>query len=238
MSRLIGDGSSDREGAPDVVGDRILANRRVDAHWQCDQESDDEGQDAKLEGDWQPGEYLLLYSCNVRHHRSRWAMAFYYPQDVTMEMGPTAILPASQYYDSAEQAHRRAELPLCGSSGTVTVVHYDLWHRAMANVSDRHRYMVKFLFTRMSEPRGGLLGSSGRRLRGGRGRPAGRPAAPDVGLDAGSGRRHRSCPRGPGGVGPSSGAGRRGGAVARRVRPGQPRRGSGAAPAGGAAAPG
>ena len=68
-------------------------------------------------------------------------------------MGPTAILPASQYYNSAAQAHQRAELPLCGAAGTVTIVHYDLWHRAMANTSDRHRYMVKFLFTRMSEPR-------------------------------------------------------------------------------------
>ena len=90
---------------------------------------------------------------NVRHHRTRWAMAFYYPQDVPLEMGPTAVLPASQYFNSAEQAHRRAELPLCGAAGTVTIVHYDLWHRAMPNASDRHRYMVKFLFTRMSEPR-------------------------------------------------------------------------------------
>ena len=90
---------------------------------------------------------------NVRHHRTRWAMAFYYPQDVTLEMGPTAILPASQYYDCGAQAHQREERPLCGAAGTVTIVHYDLWHRAMANTGDRHRYMVKFLFTRMSEPR-------------------------------------------------------------------------------------
>ena len=90
---------------------------------------------------------------NVRHHRTRWAMAFYYPQDVPLEMGPTAILPASQYYESGAQAQQREELALCGAAGTVTIVHYDLWHRAMANTSDRHRYMAKFLFTRMSEPR-------------------------------------------------------------------------------------
>ena len=89
---------------------------------------------------------------NVRHHRTRWTMAFYYPQDVTLDMGPTAILPASQYYNSAEQAHQRIERPLCGRAGTVTIVHYDLWHRAMPNASDRDRFMVKFLFTRMSEP--------------------------------------------------------------------------------------
>lgn len=91
--------------------------------------------------------------CNVRHHRTRWAMAFYYPQDVSRALGPTAILPASQYYDSAAQARQRGELALCGAAGTVTIVHYDLWHRATANTGDRCRYMVKFLFTRMSEPR-------------------------------------------------------------------------------------
>ena len=89
---------------------------------------------------------------NVRHHRTRWTMAFYYPQDVAIDMGPTAILPATQYYHSSEQAHRRTEHPLCGQAGTVTIVHYDLWHRAMPNRSDRDRFMVKFLFTRMSEP--------------------------------------------------------------------------------------
>ena len=89
---------------------------------------------------------------NVRHHRTRWTMAFYYPHDVTLDMGPTAVLPATQYYNSAEQAHQREELPLCGQAGTVTIVHYELWHRAMPNQSDRDRFMVKFLFTRMSEP--------------------------------------------------------------------------------------
>lgn len=90
---------------------------------------------------------------NVRHHRTRWTMAFYYPQDVGLDMGPTAILPATQYYNSSEQAYEWKEQPLCGRAGTVTIVHYDLWHRAMPNASDRDRFMVKFLFTRMSEPR-------------------------------------------------------------------------------------
>ena len=89
---------------------------------------------------------------NVRHHRTRWTMAFYYPQDVSLDMGPTAILPATQYYNSSKQAYEREEMSLCGRAGTVTIVHYDLWHRAMPNASDRDRFMVKFLFTRMGEP--------------------------------------------------------------------------------------
>ena len=89
---------------------------------------------------------------NVRHHRTRWAMAFYYPQDVTVDMGPTSVLPASQYYTSRDQAEKQEEVLLCGEAGTVTIVHYDLWHRATTNRSDRNRFMMKFLFCRMEEP--------------------------------------------------------------------------------------
>ena len=37
---------------------------------------------------------------NVRHHRFRWVMAFYYPQEVSAEMGPTAIVPGRQCYNT------------------------------------------------------------------------------------------------------------------------------------------
>ena len=88
----------------------------------------------------------------IRRHRCRWTMAFYYPQDVTEDMGPTAVLPGSQYYETGESAHQQPELALTGEAGTVTIVHYDLWHRAMPNSSDKKRYMLKFLFIRLDEP--------------------------------------------------------------------------------------
>ncbi len=89
---------------------------------------------------------------NVHHHRTRWAMAFYYPQDVPLALGPTAVRPATQYYNTQTQAEREAELLVTGQAGTVTLVHYDLWHRASANLSDKSRFMMKFLFCRMEEP--------------------------------------------------------------------------------------
>jgi hypothetical protein len=89
---------------------------------------------------------------NVRHHRLRWLMAFYYPQDVDASLGPSSIVPRTQYLTADDQHDSPAELPLHGRAGTVTIVHYDLWHRAMANVGARDRFMVKFLFARMSEP--------------------------------------------------------------------------------------
>lgn len=89
----------------------------------------------------------------IRRHRCRWMMGFYYPQDTTEDMGPTAILPATQYYETHESAHAQPELALCGEAGTVTLVHYDLWHRAMPNQSNKKRHMLKFLFTRLDEPK-------------------------------------------------------------------------------------
>ncbi len=89
---------------------------------------------------------------NVRHHRLRWLMAFYYPQDVDGRMGPSSIVPKTQYLTAEDQHGSADELPLEGRAGTVAIVHYDLWHRAMANTGERDRFMVKFLFTRMSEP--------------------------------------------------------------------------------------
>lgn len=89
---------------------------------------------------------------NVRHHRIRWLMAFYYPQDVDEHNGPSSVVPATQYLTEKSQHDSPRELPLHGSAGTVTIVHYDLWHRAMANAGNNDRFMVKFLFTRMVEP--------------------------------------------------------------------------------------
>jgi hypothetical protein len=86
-----------------------------------------------------------------RHHRTRWLMLFYYPQDTPVELGPTGILPRSQYLNTDRPAGQD-EVALSGAAGTVTIVHYDLLHRGMPNTSDRMRYMAKFLFTRMTEP--------------------------------------------------------------------------------------
>jgi hypothetical protein len=89
---------------------------------------------------------------NVRHHRCRWAMAFYYPHDVAIDNGPSAALPATQHYNDEQEAHLRGEEALAGPAGTLTIVHYDLWHRAMPNASNHNRFMVKFLFARLREP--------------------------------------------------------------------------------------
>ncbi len=105
--------------------------------------------------DWHKDDYVFDH--NVRHHRFRWVMAFYYPQDVTVDMGPTGLLPGRQFYNhvSAIDPEQTTEpaLSLCGKAGTVTLVNFDTWHRGMANISDKKRYMLKFQFLRMQDPR-------------------------------------------------------------------------------------
>jgi hypothetical protein len=98
------------------------------------------------------GQQMHKDSWSRRRHHTRWMMALYYPQDTPEERGPTGIRPGSHYYNTESGSAAQGELPLSGAAGTVTIVHYDLWHRAMPNRTDKNRYMMKFLFTRMEEP--------------------------------------------------------------------------------------
>ena len=83
-------------------------------------------------------------------HRTRKVLLLYYPQDTPERLGPTGVLPGSQYYrDRPEEVD---VLSLTGTAGTVTITHYELWHGATANRAQRPRYMMKFLLHRMQEP--------------------------------------------------------------------------------------
>ncbi len=98
------------------------------------------------------GQVLHKDARSTCHHRTRDAMVMYYPQDVTADMGPTSIVSESQYHQTSLDGPLGPERPMCGEAGTVTILHYDLWHRAMPNHSSKKRFMMKFLFTRLEEP--------------------------------------------------------------------------------------
>ena len=87
-------------------------------------------------------------------HHTRRLLVFYYPQDTPVELGPTGVVPMSHYYSTREGAEISPEQPIVGKAGTVAFANYDLWHRAMPNSSEKRRYMMKFLYARMSEPEG------------------------------------------------------------------------------------
>lgn len=92
------------------------------------------------------------YWSAFRSHRPWWAMIFYYTQDVTEEMGPTGIMPGSQFYEQFPGNESVVRMP-SGKAGTMVMVHFDLWHRASHNISGLDRYMMKFQFVRLQAPR-------------------------------------------------------------------------------------
>ncbi|MFE5319385.1 HEAT repeat domain-containing protein [Paenibacillus sp. NPDC056579] len=91
------------------------------------------------------------YWSSMRSHRPWWAIIFYYTQDITEELGPTAIMPGTQYYEKFIGDKGETLLPT-GKAGTMVLVHFDLWHKASLNVSDLDRYMLKFQFVRLKAP--------------------------------------------------------------------------------------
>ncbi|WJH33565.1 HEAT repeat domain-containing protein [Paenibacillus sp. CC-CFT747] len=91
------------------------------------------------------------YWSSLRSHRPWWAILFYYTQDITEELGPTAIMPGTQYYEKFLGDKGETLLPT-GKAGTMVLVHFDLWHKATLNVSELDRYMLKFQFVRLKAP--------------------------------------------------------------------------------------
>ena len=94
---------------------------------------------------------------NVRHHQVWCVLAIYYPHDVPAEMGPTIIMPGTHFRNAptdqlATYGNLKGQVPLAVKAGTVTITHYDLWHAATRNKSERPRHMLKFLFNRVTQP--------------------------------------------------------------------------------------
>ena len=81
-------------------------------------------------------------------------MIFYYPQAVDEVMGPSGLLSGTQYYTKRAGDETEQPVYLKGPEGTFALIHYDLWHRGGANLSQKSRAMVKFQFVRMDAPEG------------------------------------------------------------------------------------
>ncbi len=77
-------------------------------------------------------------------------IVFYFPHDVTLEMGPTTIVPGSQY--DLECPSPAVERCVPVKAGTAMVLNYGLWHRGTRN-SASQRTMVKLQYVRLAPPR-------------------------------------------------------------------------------------
>jgi hypothetical protein len=95
-------------------------------------------------------------STNNRDIRLDRFLGLYYPRDVTPDMGPTIIVPGTQFRNAptdrmATYTNIRGQVPLVVKAGTVAFTHYDLWHGTGANRSGQKRHMIKFLFRRTKD---------------------------------------------------------------------------------------
>ena len=82
---------------------------------------------------------------------------YYYPQSVTIEDGPTMILPGShcRAVDREAIAHYGdilGQLSLTVAAGTVALTHYGIWHKAGPKINNRRRGMIKFSYFRSAPP--------------------------------------------------------------------------------------
>jgi len=95
-------------------------------------------------------------STNNRNTEINRFLGLYYPRTITPDMGPTMIVPGTQFRNAptdrmATYTNIRGQLPLTVKAGTMAFTHYDLWHGTAANRSSVKRHMIKFLFNRTSE---------------------------------------------------------------------------------------
>eukprot|EP01126_Amoeba_proteus_P035619 TRINITY_DN3599_c0_g1_i24.p1 TRINITY_DN3599_c0_g1~~TRINITY_DN3599_c0_g1_i24.p1 ORF type:complete len:416 (-),score=59.85 TRINITY_DN3599_c0_g1_i24:1056-2303(-) len=103
------------------------------------------------------------YKLPLRNPRPWMVMGMYYPQQTTLEMGPTAAKPGTQYYTIDPKRYTgklpihfktddRTDMMFTCEAGSVTIIHYDLIHKGTANLSNFGRYMFKFQFYRVEIP--------------------------------------------------------------------------------------
>ena len=87
-----------------------------------------------------------------RQHYLRYARIMYYPQDSPVELGPTHVIPGTQFNRGLTDEDRARSIPVAGKAGTVSLTHFDVGHAAGVSVLPRHRHMIKFLYLRGAEP--------------------------------------------------------------------------------------
>lgn len=88
----------------------------------------------------------------ARHHVPRFLIGFYFPHDTPRKMGPTRMQAGSYFWPSPQDVPAGVVVPEHVPAGSFMLVHFDMVHAGLSNRSDRERFMLKFVFNRMSNP--------------------------------------------------------------------------------------
>lgn len=96
---------------------------------------------------------LTEYGYGITH-----LQCYYYPKEVTIEDGPTMILPGSHFrlVDREAIAHYGdilGQLPLTVPAGSIAMTRYGIWHKAGPKLNADKRGMIKFSYFRTEKPK-------------------------------------------------------------------------------------
>ena len=99
------------------------------------------------------------YATAPNLHRFTYFICFYFPHDITPEMGPTIIFPESHLRGGSVNLIKhymniRGQVPMIGKAGMFAITDGSLWHGSAPNKSNRHRYLIKGHYGRRSDPTG------------------------------------------------------------------------------------
>ena len=110
-----------------------------------------------------------------RHREPWWLILFYYPQAVTLDNGPTGVLPGTHVLPVLQKPSantdaiprittrgdellvddsfvQRRVTPMTCPAGTMALCHFDIGHGAMLNVTEQYRWAIKFVVMRTERP--------------------------------------------------------------------------------------
>ena len=80
-------------------------------------------------------------------------MILYFPQDTPVERGPTRVIPGTHLQPFVQQSdHPFALVHDHIKAGTCFLIHFDIAHAALSNLTDSTRYMLKFIYLRRRNP--------------------------------------------------------------------------------------
>lgn len=101
-------------------------------------------------GNWHQDQGSIPYppTCN-------YLQVFYYPQDVSDDMGPTALLPGTHLMEGAELGHFgsiKGQVFTSAQAGSVFITSYPIWHRATNKPNPATRNLLKWCYWRTVPP--------------------------------------------------------------------------------------
>lgn len=105
---------------------------------------------------WKPGSWHI--DGNFKHgYELQNLQVFYYPQDTTLDMGPTELVPGSHHVRMKRRYMYHLEnianaVSSAAPAGSIFITCYQIWHRRGTATNKRLRNMLKYFYWRTTEP--------------------------------------------------------------------------------------